>query len=107
MKVAAATSLLLATLALASPAPVAQPGAAAVAAPEPVLFKSAQEFRNALTERNADAMPNIHLDARAKKPKGGSGNSNDTSAAITMTPSRVLQAGALGLGVMEVVRLWG
>jgi hypothetical protein len=93
MKVAAATTLIFASLALASPAPAAQPNAAAVVrpleveprAPEPVL-----------------------LEAR-KKPKGGSSNgnsSNSTGAADTISPSRALQIGALGLGVMEVVRLW-
>jgi hypothetical protein len=93
MKVATAISFIFTTLALASPAPAAQPNAAAVAqpleveprAPEPVL-----------------------LEAR-KKPKGGSSsgnNSNSTGAADMISPSRALQLGALGLGVMEVVKLW-
>ena len=94
MKVAAATTLLFATLALASPAPVARPEAAAIAQPAEVL-----------TARD----PSPILEERAKKPKPNSGNSNDTNstgAAIAITPSRVLQLGALSLGVMEVVRLW-
>ncbi|KAL6707605.1 hypothetical protein ACN47E_003955 [Coniothyrium glycines] len=106
MRFAAAASLLFASLALASPAPVAQPDAAAVAAPAPVLFESGEAFCHALTERNADAMPNtVHLEARKKKPSGG-GSTNSTGAAMVITPSRVLQVGAVGLGVIEVWRLW-
>lgn len=120
MKLAAtATTLLFATLALASPAPApapaAQPEAAAIQAPRAVLFESAEGFHNALTERNADAMPNSrHLEARKKKkPKYSSSDSNNNSTnstsgvVVAMTPSRALQLGAAGLGVMEVVRLWG
>lgn len=94
MKVAALTTLLFATVALASPAPVAQPEAAVLAHPAEIL-----------TTRD----PAPILDARAKKPKPNSGNSNNTNstgAAIMITQNRVLQFGALGLGVMEVVRLW-
>ncbi|KAH7081631.1 hypothetical protein BKA63DRAFT_504206 [Paraphoma chrysanthemicola] len=89
MKFAAATTALFATLALASPAPAAQPDAA-VAVAEPLLVERA---------------PHPVLEARKKsKPKGGSGN--DTSAAVALSPSLALQLGAVGLGVMEVVRLW-
>jgi hypothetical protein len=90
MKVAAATTLLFATLALASPAPApAAANAAAVAQPFEV------------TPRDAAPM----LEARKKKPKGGSSNSSNSTATM-MSPSRALQLGALSLGVMEVVRLW-
>jgi hypothetical protein len=90
MKVTSVTTLVFATLALASPAPAAQPNAPAIAQPLEVL------------PREATAV----LEARKKKPKGGSSGNSTNSTATTMTPSRVLQLGALGLGVMEVVRLW-
>jgi hypothetical protein len=89
MKFAALSTLLFATLALASPAPVAQPNSAAVVQPLEVLPRDAAHV----------------LEARKKKPKGGSGNSTN-STATTMTPSRALQLGALSLGVMEIVKLW-
>lgn len=38
---------------------------------------------------------------------GGGGKGNNTSAAVTFEPNRVLQVGALTLGVVEIVRLWG
>lgn len=96
MRFAAASTLLFATLALASPAPVAQP--------EPEVAQPMS-----VEARNADFIKMVHLEARKKKkPKSGSGNNgNNTSAAVTLTPSRMLQAGALGFGVIEVVRLWG
>ncbi|KAF2023922.1 hypothetical protein EK21DRAFT_79843 [Setomelanomma holmii] len=93
MKVSAVSTLLFASLALSSPAPAAQPASGALApAAEPQLIERAP----------------IVLEARkkAKKPKNGSNNTN-SSAAVTMTPNRALQIGALGVGVMEVVRLWG
>jgi hypothetical protein len=90
MKVAAAATLLFATLALASPAPApAAANAAAVAQPLEVIPR--------------DAAP--MLEARKKKPKGGSSNSSNSTATM-MSPSRALQLGALSLGVMEIVRLW-
>jgi hypothetical protein len=97
MKFAAASTLFFATLALASPAPAAQPNAAAVAQPEAVALP--HEF----VARNLPI-----LESRAKKPKGGSSgnNSNDTGAAVAISPSRALQLGALSLGVYEIVRLW-
>lgn len=97
MKIAAATTLLFAALALANPAPLAQPEAEAAPVAQPLV-----------ETRDAEVLHNIQLDARAKKPKTGSGSGgNDTGAADMITPSRALQLGALGLGVMEVVRLWG
>ncbi|KAJ4374958.1 hypothetical protein N0V83_002037 [Neocucurbitaria cava] len=107
--VAAVTTLLFATLALASPAAKLQPNAEDAS---PVLFKSREEFHHALAARDAAGAQNIRLDARdpmPKKPKTPSSgnNTNTTNAAdMTITPSRALQLGALGLGVMEVVRLW-
>ncbi|KZM21909.1 uncharacterized protein EKO05_0000384 [Ascochyta rabiei] len=87
MKFAAATTLFLATLALASPAP----------APGPAVPETIPEFRAALT----------HLDARASKPKGSSGSSNTTnSAAVSVSASGALQLVVLGMGVVEAVRLW-
>jgi hypothetical protein len=88
MKFAAISTLLFATLALASPAPAAQPNTM-VAQPLEVIPRDAAHV----------------LEARKKKPKGGSGNSTN-STATAMTPSRALQIGALSVGVMEIVRLW-
>lgn len=95
MKFAAATTLLFATLALAGPAPAAQPAAAAVPAlapaPEPV------EARDAIL---------ITRDPKKSKPKSSSGNSTNNAVGM-LAPSRALELGVLGLGVLEVVRLWG
>lgn len=97
MKFAAATTLFFATLALASPAPAAQPDASVA---QPI----------AVAAREAAPAPVEILEQRTpKKPKGGSGGNNNTNtsaAADMMTPSRALQLGALGLGAMQVVRLW-
>ncbi|KAF2478334.1 uncharacterized protein BDR25DRAFT_299946 [Lindgomyces ingoldianus] len=103
----AAITLLLATLTLATPN-------AAPATPQ-----TNAELEAALSPREADSsVPEI--DARAAgiqlsardpkkgKPKTGGGNDNSTdSAAGMMSPSLALELGALGLGIMEVVRLWG
>jgi hypothetical protein len=98
MKLTFATPLLFATLALASLAPVAQP----IAIAKPVVVETRAQLHNALLSR--DAAP-AQLAARKSKPKGGSGNNTGESAASDMiTPSRVLQLGALSLGV---VVLWG
>jgi hypothetical protein len=95
MKYVVATTLLCANLALAIPAPVTGP-----AVPETV-----PAFRDALVARAAEALP--QLEERATKPKGSSGGgSANSSAAVSVTPSSALIVGALGLGVMEVVRLW-
>jgi hypothetical protein len=106
----AAVTLLFATLVAANPAPIAQPEAVAAPAPiaEPAAVPEAiVEARVAKPKIDAIAA-GIQLDSRApkkSKPKGSSGNSTEGAAGI-ITPSRALQAGALGLGVMEVVRLW-
>lgn len=107
----AAVTLFLAALALANPAPVAEPEAVA----EPVQIDS----RAALDEVLAARVASPQLDARdaglrlaprepkKSKTKTGGGGNDTEDAAISLTPSRALQLGALGLGVMEVVRLWG
>lgn len=102
MRFAAATTLLFATLALANPAPLAHPEADGSH-----LIETRSQLHNALAARDAEALHHIQLDARAKKPKPKTGSGNDTGAADMMSPSRALQLGALGLGVIEVVRLWG
>ena len=109
MKVAATTTLLFATLALANPAPVAQPDTAAAPLAAP-LIETREQFRNALAARDAEAISKIQLEARKKKPKPSNNkNKTNTSSAASdlMGPSRALQLSAMGLGVMEVVRLWG
>jgi hypothetical protein len=94
MKFAAATAtLLFASLSLATPAPAAGP-----LAPDTV-----KDFRHALFGRAAAAVP--HLDTR--KVKGGSkGGNSTTSAAVAVSPSNAVMISALGLGAMEIVRLW-
>lgn len=94
MKFAAFSTLLFATLTLASPAAQPHPGPAAAAV--------AQPFEIAARD------PAPVLEARKKKPSGGKGNDgNSTSAATDMlAPSRALQLGALGLGVMQITKLW-
>ncbi|KAF2245008.1 hypothetical protein BU26DRAFT_90841 [Trematosphaeria pertusa] len=99
MKFASATALLFATLALANPSP------------------NQPESRNQLSDKLgaradapalAPAAAGIRLDARAKKPKPKTGSGNDTDNAVAMlSPSRTLELGALGLGIIEIVRLWG
>lgn len=97
MKFTTATaSLLFAALAIATPAPISGS----------LVPETIPEFRHALMGRAAAAVPD--LDTRSTtKPKGGSKGSNTTSAAGTVSPSGVLVMGVLGMGVVEVVRLWG
>ncbi|KAF2631399.1 hypothetical protein BU25DRAFT_418202 [Macroventuria anomochaeta] len=95
MKFIAAITLIYATLALSNPAPLTSP-----AVPE-----SVPEFRHALMGRAAAGLP--QLDDRASKPKGSSGGSSgNSSTAVSVSPSGTLMMGALGLGLMGVVRLW-
>ncbi|KAI4705023.1 hypothetical protein J4E89_009316 [Alternaria sp. Ai002NY15] len=113
MKFTVATTLLLATVALASPAPVANPDAVA----EPALIGSRAQFREALAARDTLVMPEVQLEERASSSggkgggKGGKGtggkNTTESAASDMLSPSRALQITALGLGVVEVVRLWG
>lgn len=94
MRFIATTAIACATLALATPAPVGGP-----AVPETV-----PAFRHALLSRDV-TLP--QLDTRASKPKGSKGGSGgNSSAAVSVLPSNMLMMGALGLGVMEVARLW-
>lgn len=104
MKIAAVT-LLLATLTMASPAPIAEP--MAVEQPEAVVAQPKFEALAArIAESEVDASKaGIQLEARKSKPKVGN-NGNNTSAAIALTPNRALELSALGLGFLEVVRLW-
>ncbi|KAF2878000.1 hypothetical protein BDV95DRAFT_8167 [Massariosphaeria phaeospora] len=114
MKFFAAT-LLLATAALATPAPVADAAPAA----QPNQIESLAQLSEALAARDAaHVVPEIvartagiRLDSRksgkgGKGGKGGDGNSTEDSAAGMLSPSHALELGALGLGIMEVVRLW-
>jgi hypothetical protein len=95
MRFIATTAIACATLALATPAPI---GAAAV--PE-----SLPEFRHALLSRDA-TLSQLVTRASSSKPKGSNGgSSSNSSAAVSVSQSNVLVMGALGLGVMEVVRL--
>lgn len=97
MRLTAATTFFLSALALATPAPVSNP-AIPEAIPEP---------RHALLSRAAQ--PDLHsaqLDTRASKPKGSSGGgASNSSAAVSVSPSGALIVGALGVGVVEVLRL--
>lgn len=103
-----AVTVLLATFVAANPAPAADP-APAVAQPESIQAEAA------IAGRAANPEPILDVDAAllSRDPKkgktggGGGGGGNDTDAAGMLTPSRALQLGALGLGVMELVRLWG
>ncbi|ORY16001.1 hypothetical protein BCR34DRAFT_144774 [Clohesyomyces aquaticus] len=95
-----AVTLLFATsaLALANPAP-APVDAAAVAAPE-------VDARTAGIKLEARGITIEARDPKKSKPKtSNNGNTTDNAAGI-LTPSRMLELGALGLGVVEVVRLW-
>jgi len=92
MKFAATTALLFAALAIAEPVPIAEP-------------KDAVAPQHLAREVHASAA-GILLEARdPKKSKGGSGSSgnNTDSAAGIMAPSRVLELGALGLGVALLI----
>ncbi|KAJ4992284.1 hypothetical protein SVAN01_02303 [Stagonosporopsis vannaccii] len=96
MKFSLATTLTLSTLALATPAPHAGP----------LVPDTLPEFRNALLSRVA--LPELVDRATSSKPKGSKGGSsgNTTSSAVSISPSGALMMGALGVGVVEVLRLW-
>jgi hypothetical protein len=102
-------TLLFAATALASPAPAAQPDSLAVPAPvaAPINIDTRAQSGEALAARvEAPDAGNLLAtrDPKKSKPKGSSNSSG--SAADTITPSRALQLSALGLGVMEIARLW-
>jgi ketosteroid isomerase-like protein len=107
MKLLAISALLLAPFVYANPAPAATADSS--------VFDMIAQWDSAVSARDvaapaAVAAPNFHIFGRAtKKPKGSSGSQNETESAAVgfVSPSRALQVGAVGLGVMEVVRLWG
>lgn len=97
MRLTFITSLSLATLTLANP----------VANPQPTAALSPASLAPEVDARAASII--LDRSPKVKKPKGSSNknDTNDTEASGAMlAPSRVLELGALGLGVMEVVRLW-
>jgi hypothetical protein len=87
------------TLALANPAPA---NVAALAARE---AQPAHALGHA-PEIDARAAGLVLETRKSKTPNTGSKNNTDNAAGV-ITPSRALELGALGLGVLEVVRLWG
>ncbi|KAF2001364.1 hypothetical protein P154DRAFT_521760 [Amniculicola lignicola CBS 123094] len=104
----AAVTLLFAALAIASPAPIAEPEA------KPITIESRDALFEALEARAA--APAAEFEARAaglmlesrdpkkSKPKtSSSGNTTDEGAAGMLTPSLALELAALGLGM---VGLW-
>lgn len=95
MKLSIATTLALTAFALATPAPHAGP----------LVPDTISEFRNAMLSRAA--LPEL-VDRASSKPKGSKsgGSSNTTSSAVSLSPSGALVIGALGVGVVEVLRLW-
>ena len=105
-----AITLLFTTLAAANPAPAARPEPA----PAPAAVAQVEE---ALAARNAAPEPvpeivartaGIQLEPRKKCKSCNKNNGNSTnSSATSITPSRALQLGAVGLGIYEVVQLWG
>ena len=106
MKVAAATTLLFATLALANPAPAAQPNSLQELSQRSNQAPSYANFKQDLAARDP-----AKKKKKPKKPKNSNkGNSTEEveeSAARMLSPSRVVELGAIGVGVMEIVRLWG
>jgi hypothetical protein len=103
MKSSVAFTLLFTTLALATAAPAAHPEAA------PAPFSDAPSLAPEIDARAAGLILKSRGDKKHKIKGGhGSGNeqeeqNNTDSSAASMTSNRVLQLGALGLGVM----LWG
>ncbi|USP75185.1 hypothetical protein yc1106_02459 [Curvularia clavata] len=103
MKFGVLPVLLLAALVHANPAPASN--SKAIRGPNAV--DDVAECHDLFTT------PDPHVIARAlkkKKKKKGSGSSanlTDSAAVGFVTPSRALQASALGVGVIEIVRLWG
>ena len=109
-----------ATLALASPAPMAQPKAAAAPmsvvqpAVKPVTIETRADVAAALEVRAAEpgvaSAAGLRLESRVPtnkvKVQVGNGTSIDTGAAGMVAPSRVLVGGVIGLEIMEFVRMW-
>ena len=95
MRFSAITTLLFTTLAIASPAP------------QPTAALSPASLAPEIDTRAAGIL--LDRASKPKKPKTSSGDKNNTeesAASGMLAPSRVLELGALGFGVMEVVRLW-
>ncbi|KAJ4346614.1 uncharacterized protein N0V89_010545 [Didymosphaeria variabile] len=93
MRLAAATTILFTAVALANPAPVAHPEAL------PEVLSDAPSLAPEVDARAAGLI----LEAREPKSKTGSGSKNKNttdSAATTLTSNRMLELGALGLGVL-------
>jgi len=84
---------LCASLALAIPNPAMDSQAAAVEVSSADMI--ARDAGTRLTEREPKS-----------KPKTSSNGNKTSIAALTLSPSRALELGAIGLGVMEIVRLW-
>ena len=60
------------------------------------------------SKESQEMLSSLVLEKRKKKKGSGSSANNTDSAAVGfVTPSRALQASALGLGVIEIIRLWG
>lgn len=92
MKLIAATTLLITTLTLATPAPVANP--------EPALapFNDAPSLIPEIDARAAG----LYLERRKKK-KGGNGNDGNktqNNTAASVIPSQAVPLSALGLAIM-------
>lgn len=120
MKVAAVTSLLFATIALANPAPVAQPNALHVSAEQSrsaiggAILAPDLSSRSFSSESSQSALERRKKKSDKSKPKGSKGGNEtnstqeDTSSASgAVLPSVALELSALGVGIIELVRLWG
>lgn len=114
MKLLALTPLVLAVLTYASPAPAAGP----------LQTEAIEQCHDALAARNANTANAAHhaylvergskkkdkkkkKKSKPKKPKGIGNLTEESTAPSFAVSSRALQVGAVGLGVLEVVRLWG
>lgn len=116
MKFAIISLLTPLALAAAHPAPAPEAVIEPITAAAPAAQPDAIDLRDPNHEKTAVALQaryaGIVLESRdpavgkGGKGRGGGGNSTDTNAAITIAPARALQVGALGLGVMEIVRFW-
>ncbi|CAI6335398.1 unnamed protein product [Periconia digitata] len=101
-----APTLLFATLVLANPAPITNPEASQIQkADVPVLARdfSAHEVRKVSSAAGAAA----GAAGRAGGAAANKANNTLDNAAGAFLPNRALEWGVLGLGVVEIVRLWG
>jgi hypothetical protein len=110
MRLTAFTTLFLATLTLANP--IAEPAPTAALTPASLAPEIDGRAAVLLTDRASSSSSKSSSSSSSKaskaKPKGGKGNNTEEEGAASgmLAPSRVLELGALSLGVMEVVRLW-